>query len=228
MYLKKIFTVILAILLAPGCKNKPGNSGKPGEGTITYSVTYPEAEKNGIKTTFLPKEIILVFKDEKAVFIATGGMGMAQVVNLLDHRAKKSFSLLLNNFGKNYGCAVSKEEINANENNPHLTFDFTNETKTIAGIECKKTVVTDNSNNSMFDIYYDDGIKFSYWNSPFKDMNNLLLEYTHTINNLTMKLMATKVDLSTPVDTSLFEVKGNFNWVSQKDFFIHLSELQNL
>lgn len=52
-----------------------------------------------------------------------------------------------------------------------------------------------------------------------------MLEYTHAVNNLAMKLEATKVDFSSPVDTSLFTVKGEYQWVTQKEFYQYLSSL---
>jgi hypothetical protein len=51
------------------------------------------------------------------------------------------------------------------------------------------------------------------------------MEYTHTINNLTMKLVATKVDLTTPVDTTFFEIHGDYQWLNQKNFYNYLSSL---
>jgi hypothetical protein len=216
---------LFSLLCFSGCKQKPQELAKAGEGTITYSISYPHAEKFGSKLAFFPKEIVLIFKDEKAAFIATGGMNMVQVVNLLDHKEKKAVSLLIDHIRENYGCILTPEEVKANENITHYQFESTGETKTICGILCKKAIAITARDKSQFDIYYDNKIKFYYWNSPFKDLNNLFLEYSHTINNFTMKLVATKVDLTTPVDTSLFEVKGNFKWVDQHEFFSHLSAL---
>jgi hypothetical protein len=224
--IRNIFiSFLFSLVFFSGCKQKPQELAKPGEGTITYSISYPDADKFGVKLAFFPKEIILVFKDEKAAFIATGGMNMVQVVNLLDHKEKKAVSLLIDHLRENYGCILTPEEVKANENITHYQFELTGETKIICGILCKKEIVKNETDKPQFDIYYDDKIKFYYWNSPFKEVNNLFLEYTHTINNLTMKLVAIKVDLTTPVDTSLFEVKGNFKWVDQHEFFSHLSAL---
>jgi len=220
-----VYVFCLLIIAGAGCKSPTGPSAKTGEGMITYSVTYPDSSAYGIKAMFFPKTITLVFKDDRAAFIATGGLGMVQLVNLLDYRRKNYTSLLIDNLRGNYACTLSSEEIKQNENNPGYTIEVTNKMKTIAGIECTKAIVTDKASHSSFDIYYYDKIKFYYRNSPFKDFNNLLFEYTHTINHLTMKLVATKVDFTTPVDTTLFNVRGNYKWVNQKAFFDHLNEL---
>jgi hypothetical protein len=219
---KIIFSLILLIIVA-GCR-KHDNS-KTGQGFITYRVTYPGNEKFSAKSMLFPKEIVLVFKDKRAAFVTTGGLGMVELVNLLDHKDKKFVSLLLDHSRKNIGCALTPDEIKQNENAAQYKIEETNETKTIAGVQSRKAIVHDLTNNKSFEIYYDDKIKFWYWNSPYKDFNYLFTQYTHTINGLTMQLEATNIDLTTPVDTNIFSVKGNYEWVNQKTFFDYLSTL---
>jgi len=218
-----LFSVLALTVMS--CRHGFDHNAKPGQGMITYSVSYPEGGKYGMKTAFFPKEIILVFKDDRAAFIATGAMGMIQLVNLLDHGKKSYTSLLIDNLRGNYGCLLTPNEIKENETAADYKFEPSGDTKTIAGLQCSKAIVKDVTGKSSFDVFYYDKIKFYYWNSPFKDFNYLLTEYTHTINDLTMKLVSTKVDLTTPVDTSLFNVKGNYRWVSQKEFYDHLLQL---
>jgi hypothetical protein len=223
---KKISIVLFLFLLSfSGCKNVSNHTPQPGQGTITYSVTYPDSIKYGFKSAFFPKEIILVFKDEKATFIASGALGMVQLVNIMDHKTQKFTSLLIDNLRDNYACNPTADEIKENEQQAEYTFELKDETKTVAGLNCNKAVVKDISENKSFNVYYYDKIRFYYWNSPFKDFNYLLMEYEHTINNLTLKLAATKVDFTTPVDTSLFSVKGDYRWVSQKEFYALLGRL---
>jgi hypothetical protein len=211
------------MLFAVACKEH--NIAKPGQGFITYRVTYPDNQKYSFKSILFPSEIVLVFKDDKAAFVTTGGFGMIELVNLLDYKNKKFVSLLINSGGKNVGCKLNPDEIKQNESSSNYKIEETNETKSIAGIVSRKAEIHDLTNNKSFNIYYDDKIKFSYWNSPFKDFNYLLTEYTHTINGLTMRLEATKIDLSTPVDTSIFSIKGEYEWINQKAFYDHLSKL---
>src|ERR1051325_9424239 len=220
-----IYIAAFLMVVFSGCRNISERFAKTGEGMIVYNVTYPDGKKYGMKELFFPKTITLVFKDEQAAFIATGGMGMVQLVNLLDHKTLSYTSLLIDHLRGNFACKLVPAEIIENESKPVYEFEPMNEFKTVAGIECRKAVVKDASGQSSFDVYYDSKIKFYYWNSPFKDFNHLMLEYTHTVNNLKMKLEAVKVDLTTPVDTSLFHVKGDYKRVNQKEFFAHINEL---
>ena len=222
---KIICLFALLLFTASGCKNASYQAAEANQGTVTYTVSYPDSAMYGVKSAFFPKEIVLVFKEDRATFIASAGLGMIQMVNLLDHKNKTAVSLLLDQLRENVGCRLTEEEIGTNENSVSYRFKKKNEMKTIAGFECRKATVADASAKDLFDIYYCEKIKFPYWNSPFKGMDHLFLEYTHTINNLTMKLVATKVDLITPIDTSLLEVRGNYKWMNQKDFFTYLSVL---
>ncbi len=225
MNCKLVFSLGVLFFLIAGCKIKTEKNAKPGEGMVTYEVSYPDSAKYGLKSALLPETVDLFFKNEKATFIASAGMGTIQLVNLLDHKNKKFTSLLIDILRQNIAYTLTPDEIKENESAPKYKFEFTNETKTIAGLECKKAIVKDITNNTSFEVYYYDKVKFYYWNSPYKDFDFLLLEYTHTINNLTMKLLASKVNLTTPVDTSFFEVKGNFHWVNQKSFNTYLKQL---
>jgi hypothetical protein len=218
-------SIFYLLLLTAAISCRQANNARPGQGFITYHVTYPDNQKFSARSMLFPREIVLVFKDDKAAFVTTGGSGMVELVNLMDHKDKKFVSLLIDQSRKNIGCVLTPDEIKQNENNPLYKVEETNETKTIAGIQSRKAIVHDITNNKSFGIYYDDKIKFWYWNSPFKEFNYLLTEYTHTINGLTMQLEATKIDLTTPVNTNIFSVKGNYEWVNQKAFFDYLSNL---
>ena len=213
------------MLAGIACNNSKTNPAKPGEGTVTYSITYPDSTQFSIKSVFFPRNLTLVFKDEKAAFITSAGMGTVQLVNLLNYKTKSYTSLLIDELRGNYACKLTETEIKNNESNPEYEFELTDVRKEIAGIMCNKAIVKDMTNHTTSELYYYDKIKFHYWNSPFKDLHYLFAEYTHTINNLTLKLSAVKIDLTTPVDTGLFSVKGNYTWVTEKEFFERISKL---
>ena len=222
---KLIFFIGFLFFFVAACKTKTEQKAKPGEGTITYDISYPDSTKYGMKAALLPTTMNLFFKNEKATFVTSAGMGTLQIVNILDHKNKKFTALLLDAIRQNFAYTPSPDEIKENESKPKYIYEYTDETKTIAGLECKKAIVKDSTHNTSFEVYYYDKIKFYYWNSPFKDFNFLLLEYTHTINNLTMKLTAEKVDLTSPVDTTFFEIHGDYTWLNQKSFYNYLSRL---
>lgn len=227
MNIKFIFSVGLLAFLLVGCKTSTEQNAKPGEGTVTYAISYPDSAKFGMKAALFPRSMDLFFKNEKATFVTSAGLGTMQIVNILDHQNKKFTSLLIDAIRQNCAYSLTPEEIKENESSPVYEYEFTGGTKIIAGLECKKAIVKDITNNTSFEVYYYDKIKFYYWNSPYKDFDFLLMEYTHTINNLTMKLVAKNVDLTSPVDETFFEIHGEFNWMNQKSFYNYLNQLSS-
>lgn len=221
-----ILLIVSLPFLLVSCKNPSSNTtAKEGEGHITYKVSYPDSTKYGMKSQLFPESMDLLFKNEKATFVASGGMGTIQLVNILDSKKKEYNSLLIDAIRQNVACKLTPDEVKENENSSSYTYEYTNDTKIIAGLECKKAIAKNSTDNSTVIIYYYDKIKFYYFNSPFRDFNYLMMEYTHTINDLTMKLEATSIDLKTPIDTTMFEVRGDFIWLHQKQFYNYLNTL---
>ena len=220
---KRIFVILTLLILFSACKQKSESFSSQGQGMITYDIRYPDSNRFAAKQILFPKKMILVFKGNKAAFIVTAGMGMVQLVNLMDGSNRKYTSLLIDNLRENIGCKLTPEEIEANENAEHFEFETVNGTRQISGIECRKAIGKNGKNGNKTEVYYDPAIEFNYFNSPFKSIGHLMLEYTHTINNLTLQLSAVNVDLKTPVDSGLFEIKGKYRWVNQKEFFDYLN-----
>ena len=110
---------------------------------------------------------------------------MIQLVNLLDHEKKSYVSLLIDRLRQNYGCKLSADEIKANETYSPLEIQLIDGSKVVAGVECKKAIAKDLLKGTSTEIYYDEGVRFSYGNSPFKELNYLFLEYTHTVDDET-------------------------------------------
>lgn len=222
---KNHLIAILISVLFFSCNKGFNRKAKPGEGTITYSITYPDSMKYGLKAAMLPKTIMLFFKDNKATFVTSAGMGTVQMVDLLNADNHTFNSLFIDELRGNVGCKRTAEEISQNESNPVYEYTIVDEKKNIEGLECIKAIAKNSNTKTSFEFYYYDKIKFNYISSPFINQPNLMLEYSHTINNLTMKLQAIKVDLKTPVDDEMFELKGNYRWLSEKDFYAYLNSL---
>lgn len=213
----KFVTLLFFLVLTfiSSCENHTESVSQNGEGIVTYKISY--LEDNPYKNILiLPSETNLVFKNKKASFI-TSAMGIIQIVNVLDFDKQKYTSLLINTFGENYAFTEKPEDIKELETNPEYEITPTDETKMIAGLECKKAIVKDKTNNTEFDIYFYEKIKVYLGDCPYKDFNYLLMEYQDTKHGMSLRLKAEKVDFS-PVDTNLLTVRGEFTWVDRKTF----------
>ena len=217
-----VFMWFCSFILITGCDNQKESIAQNGEGVVNYKITYLE---NNPYSNFmiLPNETNLVFKDKRASFV-TSAMGVVQIVNILDFEKKEYTSLLINMFGENYAFTEKPEDIKELETNPEYLITPTEETKLIAGLECKKAIVKDKTNNTEFDIYYYEKIKVYLGDCPYKDFNYLLMEYQDVKQGMTIRLKAEKVDFS-PVDTTLLNVRGDFTWVDRKTF---INVIENL
>jgi len=121
------------------------------------------------------------------------------------------------------GNAVILQQVGANKYMSHLTpekwnqknsyyqgikFDFTGDTKTILGYECKKGSAQ-LKNGSVFTFYYATGILPSATENPyqFKDIPGFVLEYEIADKNGSSKITytATKINFS-PVPASKFDI----------------------
>lgn len=222
--MKRALFVIVFVGLSgfQGCRFISAPEKEIMEGTVTYRITYPE--NNPYKNfRALPNETQLFFKNSKATFI-TSGFGIIQLVNLLDIDQKKYTNLLINNLGENIAFIETAEDVRRQENSAQYTYEFTEDTKMIAGLECKKAIVKDEISGETFPIYYNPDVKVRLGNSPLKDFDFLLMQYSEERYSLPMQLEAVNVDFSA-VDTSFFSVQGNYRWVKRDEF---LSVIKNL
>jgi hypothetical protein len=227
MTVSRYISLVLITLFFSACNREFNGKAKPGEGSITYSITYPDSMKYGVKAGLMPKTLTLFFKDDKATFVTSAGLGTIQIVDLIDAGNRTFTSLFIDELHGNVGCKRSADEISENETKTVFEFQTINESKVIEGLKCNKAIAKNLKDNTSFEFYYYDKIKFNYISSPFVNQPNLLLEYSHTVNNLTMKLKAIKVDLKTPVDTAMFAIKGNYRWLNEKDYYAYLNTLQS-
>lgn len=194
------------------------------QGVVTYSISYPTLDPKEV-SPFFPKEIKLVFKDNLSSYVIKSGLGTVQIVRLLNFDDQEFISLLIDTWGKNYASKDSEEEIKDKETSDFYEYTFTDETAVYDGLTCKKAVVRNTKTDEPFEIYYAPTIKINNWNSPYIGLKNILIKYPFHENGMDMMLEAKKIE-PREIDSSFFNVKGEFNWVSKTQFNEHLKSLQ--
>ena len=127
--------------------------------------------------------------------------------------------------GQNMAFHDTPEDVKDQENDPLYKIETTDVKKTIAGVECRKAIVNDITHNKTFDIYFYDKVRMNYGASPYKDFHYLIMEYPHTKYGMSMQLQAEKVEF-TPVDTNVFNVHGEFQWVDKRTFMSTIKDLK--
>ena len=94
------------------------------------------------------------------------------------------------------------------------------ETKKIAGYDCKKasyTVYVEEQKDSVsIDLFYTPEIPVIY-NSQFENLKGLPLEYSLNTQGMTMEFVANKVDVK-KLSKTLFEVTKDYEKITLEEF----------
>jgi len=102
--------------------------------------------------------------------------------------------------------------------------ELTDETKEIAGYNCKKANITWKGNK--FEIFYTDEISIEdpNWNNPFPEIEGILLEYQYEMFEIKTRVTATKVSKE-EVPDSEFEIPEGYEKVSKKEMEAVINDL---
>jgi GLPGLI family protein len=220
------FILVLGVVFVVGCNGSIFHP-KLSEGEIEYDITYPIMDPDNVMADFMPKSMTLKFKDSKFATELTAGMGMFKTNFVSDCKTHK-MSHLVKMINKKYSTTYDDSSIdilnNAYEN---FTVVETNETKIIAGYECKKAwVIFTDVNMPSFELFYtsDISIEDPNWSLPFKDIDGVLMEYDMKRNGIIMRLSAVSVS-KIDIDDDAFLIPEEYEALSIKHMEIELKKL---
>lgn len=189
------------------------------EGIIIYDIEYFETEKENPLISLLPTQMTITFKDDKAVSVFEGWMGIFSSCLITDISEGENKTLIkLSNEKYYYVSDINEPLIGEIVDSIHI--EKLNEEKEIAGYMCKKSHVsfidTAKNTNTSFDIYYTNQINLKYpnINSPFKDIDGILMEFQMEVNNVEMKLTFNNLKIE-KVPDSVFNVPNDYDFVTK-------------
>ena len=212
--LKSSFTFILLFLVSSGMM-----AGKPFDGVITYKISYPDSKFTEAQLSMAPKVMTVSVKGSKARTEMNVGGGL--VVEILDYVAKTKVTLI-NMMGQKFAIKTTSEEIEKeNAGQPKGAVTITNETKNIAGYNCKKAIVTTNDDGvkSTFEVWFTDEIggKDANFDNPlYKDINGVMLEFILKTPQASMKLSATSIEKKA-LSAKDFEIPSDYTLTTQDE-----------
>lgn len=204
------FIGILFLLSLIGCKNNGDNSSAT-EGYIEYSITYPGIDKGDVfAAMMMPTKMELYFKGSKTQ--TQLGKGSIFKTTIVTDQASHDGFQLLKVLNKKYILKLDSNGVkeNADKVFGKVTYELVNETKEIAGYECKKAKIS-TENGKSFDIFYTEALgnpNNPNWFNPYKGINGMLMEYSYKDYNIDMRFSATKVELKSVEDVIFEEPKG--------------------
>jgi GLPGLI family protein len=214
--LKKAFHIIIIIvsLILLSCG---GGSSDKSQGIIAYNVSYPKMDKNNLMFDFMPKKMVLKFKNNNYTTSLSAGMGMFKT-DFVVNQEENEFSQLVKLINKKYILTLKGEEINESINHlPTFLIEYTGETKKILNYVCEKAIITvDNEANDAFTIFYTDQIELETpnWSNQFKGINGVMLEYQYEKYGICMRFKAKNIKF-TEIDDSEFDLNEKYEHISE-------------
>lgn len=208
--------LLLITFTISGCRYFTTNN--VSEGVIEYEISYPGAEKDNFMAGLLPSEMKLSFKNNNTAAELNAGMGMFSTC-YVTNTDKKELIHLLKVMNKKFAVVRNKKDVEEFiKSHPKMTFEFSKETKIVAGYKCKKAIVTIPDKKKVITVWYtnDIGIKNSNWTTPYREIDGVLMEYEVEQYNIAMKFTAKHVS-DIAVEDTLFSLPGDYQKISKKE-----------
>ena len=210
--MKKLLSFMMVAAIIMGFASSA--ISKDFSGVITYKISYPGMEIDASMAAMMPKMATLTIKETKSKFeISMGQMGTQ--IQIIDGEAKTVTSVM-NMMGQKFYYVETEDDINEEiAENENVDFQVMDETKEIAGYECKKAVVTvkDGGEEMQFTVFFTEEIgsqSLNIDNPYFKDVPGAMLEFEIDTGAGTMKMEAISVDKKKVADTE-FEVPEGYD-----------------
>jgi len=200
-----------------GCKNV--FHSKPSEGVIHYELKYLQSEEENSIISLLPTEMDVEFKNGFSHQKVKGWMGIFYMGGIFNPENKRK-TALLKIMGKKYQYfEEGDKEVNFGFD-PYngIKLEKTNETKEIAGMQCKKIHVIFPDTSENFDIYYTNDIEIlnANWNNPFHSVKGVLLDYQITMFGIKTRITAKSVEFIEIPDED-FAIPDGYKEVTKED-----------
>ncbi|TVR41419.1 MAG: DUF4412 domain-containing protein [Cryomorphaceae bacterium] len=165
------------------------------EGVITYKITYENLpEEMAPYASMLPSQSITTMKGEMTKLEQPLSMGMKQTT-IMDNAAETGV-MLMDMMGQKMAVVLdqeSRKEMRGEDDVPD--FEYVNETKNIAGYDCKKAImrVEEDGQEIVLEIYYTDKLTSSK-NSSLPGLKGFPLKYSTSTGQFIMTLEAESVE----------------------------------
>ena len=189
--IRLIVSFICIIFVSGSCNHFQQENGITS-GTLEYNITYLNNDISDKEASLLPKTMKLVFNKEESVNYIDGFLGLYKLNTLVNFTSRRCVTLL-KVFDKQYAYHGKKDEFmccfDAMED---MEIAEANDTRIIAGLQCKHAIVRLPSRNETFDIYYTNEIDLQHpnANNPYKHIDGVLMKFELQLLHLRMDFTA--------------------------------------
>jgi hypothetical protein len=229
--MKKNFKKLLCLLLVLtisifGFTQK---NAKPFQGEITFSITYTGEGMTPMQRAQQASEAKTSYKDNlQRTDIVTP---MANVITLTNMDSMTTY-ILYDMGEQKFAISVSDKEETKKRIREMIPakIKYFDSTKVIAGYNCKKAIITsyyknqevaagESLDSAISNVYYTEELSIPNvnWNTQYKDMKGVLLEYTNAQNDILVKFSAKEVKKKKLPDL-LFKIPSGYQIMTKEEF----------
>lgn len=215
--------VLFAILLALNPAFSQNPKGKPFKGKIVYHITYDKNDLGDEVTGMLPTLMSVYISELKVKTDLATELGVQSAIYDLNLKSKTA---LMDLMGSKYAISDSWETIKADhEKKPKAEIRVTEETKEIAGYNCRKVVVSIKESDDADPVesvaWFTEGLvvnpEINFSNALLKDVKGVLMEYDMEAGNgLNMKFTVFSVE-KMKVSAKDFEIPEGYTEVTRQE-----------
>lgn len=190
------------------------------EGMIKYKIDYLDYDKSNILLNIMPEKMTVKFKDNNTRLEIESIYGVFRFAQISNKRKGLNITLL-KIMDKKYKYLQNIDSIaSAFKEMRNIDYQQTQTTQKIAGYKCKKVNVNIKTPDTtwQFPIYTTNEIAINQpnKNNPFHQLNEVLLEFRLTINDMRMRLTAEKIRKA-DIKKEEFVVPSDYKTVSGKE-----------
>ena len=213
MKFKLYIIFLLSTFILASCRN---DVSLKKEGLIHYELVYLDGENSSPIITFLPNDMTYAFKPGKTVQKVEGWGGVFKMTGISDSKTD-SVTALIKILGekKKYKCRIGEDNFGYTPLKG-LKYEYLSDEKEIAGYNCKKVIA--HHENVSYELYYttDIDIQDPNWNTPFKEIDGILMEYQISMFGIKTKITAKEVEFKEIKDSD-FSISDDYQSVDKKE-----------
>lgn len=179
---------------------------KPTQGVIKYITDISGVSDPTTAAMLKDTKTTLTFKNDNSRVDVNGTMFQTSIIN-----ANKKNIMLFEMMGQKYKTDFTNEMQDAKKMKDNsYDVELTNETKQIAGYNCKKAIVK-TKDGKAYNVFYTDEISTGLNKSfPYQKIKGFPMEYQIDSKGMTVAYIVTSVDLTSPVSDDVFKIPDGY------------------
>lgn len=208
--------LLVLIFVVVSCKNE-NDPAKIYEGIIEYDIAYSNDSSSSLPIRLLPKKMILQFNRHYASYKIEDMMGIFCITNITDLSSHTHVSTV-KMFNSKYRYESGSDEMPVFFKPQSIYYSKeTEDTTTLAGVCCYKSVITDIKERRNFVVAYSNNflIKQPNVNTPYRDINGVLMKFEIDLGKMKLHLTAKKI-IPSKINDKIFKIHDDYKAIPQK------------